>query len=176
MAANSKSVVREISKAAAARDEASRLDTIKVGDNRKAKVSKEDTTSVLGQIRFCLKPENRFAMAWAALLATIVPLSAYWLSHFEVPADYAAGTTWKVIIKLIFVLGALTFSALTVFEWSKRMTKDTRKAIAYTVLVEGAMLASDTNWLGWYTLGLIITINVVAYGVNLILGQKVIQE
>lgn len=177
MAATPKSVVRSISKAQETRDAAAPLETIKVADNRKVKAAKPDVTSLPGMVRYAFSPQNRLSVWLGIPMAAGLPIAAFWFSHVELPADFAAATIswldWCFIVgKILAVLGILVFSALTVYQWGYRAFRDNRKAVGYTVGVELVMLISDTPWLAITMCTVLVGINLIGTVVNIALGQK----
>jgi len=92
-----------------------------------------------------------------------VPVASYQLAHHEVvpgAALYAQPAAWMV-------LGALCFSALTVYGWAKMAFGSGVKALGFVVLLEGVLVASQTPWLALGALGYLVAVNGVATGCRL---------
>lgn len=65
--------------------------------------------------------------------------------------------------------GALC-SSLTVISWGQTILMSLSKAVGFAVLVEGVMLASQTQWLSISALALLVLINAISCAVAL--GKK----
>ena len=124
------------------------------------------TVGVIQQIR--ISWGNKPAFIGGSVLGGVVSLAAFVIEHLEHP------TFWS--IKTAFVAAALLFSAKSVFQWTSKAFQDTSKALGWTVLVEGCMLISDTSWLNFLMLGLLIGINACATGCNLALQDQADHE
>jgi hypothetical protein len=101
----------------------------------------------------------------AALLgatAGLVPVGVFELGHYEI-------TSWSPLkcSKAIIVYAGLVFSALTVLGWSTDMFGSKVKAIGFTALLEGIMMAADAGWLSAIALAYLVAINAVANGCRL---------
>lgn len=128
--------------------------------------TKTETVSVIEQAR--ISTGNPLALSIGAVLGGVVSLAAFVIVHVEHPE------LWS--LKSLFVAGALAFSAKSVFQWTSKAFQDTAKALGWTILVEGCMLISDTSWLNYLMLGLLIGINACATGCNLALQDQADHE
>ncbi len=68
----------------------------------------------------------------------------------------------------LLVAGGLTYSAMTVYSWSKVAFRHSLKAVGFVVLLEGAMTFVPNIWIGLPSLGLLVVINGLATGTNLV--------
>lgn len=86
----------------------------------------------------------------AAIAASFLPVASYVLSHFEAKTQ---PMMWGLVV------AALMFSAPTLVEWAQKWCKSLWKAIGFTCLLEGVMVASSTTWLGAAGLAILVVIN-----------------
>lgn len=121
------------------------------------------TVSVIGQVRHAAR--NPIALSVGAILGGFAPAASFVLAHVE----HAAPDSVKGFIKCLFILGALVFSAKSVYQWTSKAFADGQKAAGFVVVLEGAMLLTDTALLSYAALALLIGINAVAAGCNLAL-------
>ena len=68
----------------------------------------------------------------------------------------------------LLVAGGLTYSAMTVYSWAKIAFKLPLKALGFVILLEGGMTFVPDAWIGLPSLGLLILINGLATGSNLV--------
>jgi hypothetical protein len=68
--------------------------------------------------------------------------------------------------------GGAVFLSLTVIEWGRAILGNLTKAIGFAILVEGVMITTETEWLSFTALGLLIVINSVACAVALALEES----
>jgi hypothetical protein len=94
--------------------------------------------------------------------AGLVPVGVFELGHYEL-------TSWSPLDcpKAASVYAGLVFSALTVLGWSSDMFGSRVKAIGFTALLEGIMMAADARWLSAIALSYLVVINAVASGCRL---------
>lgn len=104
------------------------------------------------------------AAALIGATAGLVPVGVYEVGHFEL-------TSWSPIVcpKAVIVYAGLLFSALTVLGWSSNMFGSRAKAIGFTLLLEGIMMASSAAWLTAIALTYLVLINAAANGCRLAL-------
>jgi hypothetical protein len=96
--------------------------------------------------------------------AGLVPVGVYEVGHHEI-------TSWSPLEcpKALIVYAGLLFSALTVLGWSSNMFGSKAKALGFTLLLEGIMMASNAAWLTAIALTYLVLINAVANGCRLAL-------
>lgn len=118
---------------------------------------------VIRQIRTAFQAQNRLAALVGAVLGGTVPVASFQLAHHEV--NRAVPLVGQVPAWL--VLGGLLFSAITVFGWTREAFGSPVKAAGFCLLIEGALLASQTPWLSFLALGVLVGVNVVATATRL---------
>jgi VIT1/CCC1 family predicted Fe2+/Mn2+ transporter len=129
------------------------------------------TTAELGivdRVKQSMKPNNRVAMTLGAIIGGFIPLATYCTAHLEV---VPTAPLWEQVPTLM-VLGGLIYSALTVFSWAKVAFKHPAKALGFVILLEGTMTFSHLLALSLGALAILIGINAVAAGTQLVLDQK----
>jgi hypothetical protein len=123
------------------------------------------TTNPLAQLRAArYKPIAALIGATAGL----VPVGVYEVGHHEL-------TSWSPLEcpKAVIVYAGLLFSALTVLGWSANMFGSKLKALGFTLLLEGIMMASSAAWLTAIALTYLVLINAAANGCRLALRDTV---
>jgi hypothetical protein len=128
--------------------------------NRIRLLSAREANSVIDQTRIAFSVSAIGSIVGIVLGASI-PLTTYVIAHCE----------WSEVwsIYTILVLGGLLFSAKNVFRWSKDAFRDSWKAFGFVALIEGTMIFSKIQWLGYLGLGILIAINAIASGANLVI-------
>jgi hypothetical protein len=123
-------------------------------------VSAKEADSVIDQARIAFSI-SAIGSVVGIVLGAAIPLTTFMIAHYE----------WKewLSIYTLLVVGGLIFSANSVFFWTKSAFKSTVKALGFVVLIEGAMICSKIDWLGYLGLGILIAINAVASGANLVI-------
>lgn len=113
------------------------------------------------QVRVAFAGENRLALVFGSVFGGFIPLASYFVVHNEV------GWTSHGIAMLVIALGALAFSAKTVWQWGNEVFKhDGWKAGGFVLLLEGVMTLSNQSWLGYAALSILMFVNAVATGVT----------
>lgn len=98
-----------------------------------------------------------------ALVGGLVPWFARTLAHQEVPAAWHAGNHGLALAMVGVVLGCALFSALTVYKFGHAVFGDPRKAIGFTIALEGVMLVSHGTTSA-VALAVLVAINALANG------------
>jgi hypothetical protein len=95
------------------------------------------------------------------LVGLTVPLTTFMVAHYE----------WKEFwsIYSVLIVGGLIFSANSVYFWSKAAFRSSVKALGFVCLVESAMIFSHIRWVTYLGLALLIGINAVSTGANLVI-------
>ena len=119
------------------------------------------TTNPLAQLRIA---RRKPVAALLGATAGLVPVGVFELGHYEL-------TSWSPLEcpKAVIVYAGLVFSALTVLGWSIDMFGGKAKAVGFTALLEGIMMAADARWLSAIALCYLVAINAVANGCRLAL-------
>jgi hypothetical protein len=123
-------------------------------------VSVREANSVIDQARIAFSVSAIGAVI-GILLGSSIPLTTFMISHFE-------WQEWWSIYTLL-IIGGLGFSFKNVYQWGKAAFRDSWKAGAFVLLCEGSMVFSKILWLEWMCLGILIGINAIASGANLVI-------
>lgn len=123
-------------------------------------VSAKEADNVIDQTRIAFST-SAIGTVVGIILGASIPLTTYMLAHYEMKEF------WSVFTFL--VIGGLIFSAKNVFQWGKAAFRDAWKAFGFVALVEGTMVFSKIEWLGYLGLGILIAINAIASGANLVI-------
>lgn len=136
----------------------------------KARVKKEvaksrlveewETNSVIDQIRIAFSVSVIGAVV-GIILGASIPLTTFMIAHHEVKEIWS--------ISALLVAGGLAFSFKNVYQWGKSAFRDAWKAGAFVLLCEGTMVFSKIVWLELMCLGILIGINAIASGANLVI-------
>jgi hypothetical protein len=123
-------------------------------------LSAKDARSVIDQIRIAFSVSAIGAVI-GILIGASIPLATYHTAHYE----------WKEFWSIFSALicGGLLVSAKSVFLWSKDAFRDSWKAFGFVVLIEGTMIFSNTTWLVYMCLGILMFINAIAAGAGLVI-------
>ena len=128
------------------------------------KHTKKTTLPIVTQVKKAFLKKNRIATFAGFILGGFVPVASFTVAHQEAINHHEM---W------ILVGGGLSYSAWTVIKWGMTAFQNTFKAIGFTILAEGTMTFSHTEWLSVAGLVLLVVINGIATGTNLALdGQK----
>jgi hypothetical protein len=136
----------------------------------KVSVSKKSTRVKLLSVRAAdsVIDQARIAFSVSAIgsivgfiLGSSIPLTTFMIAHSE-------WREWFSIYTLL-IIGGLGFSFKNVYQWGKAAFRDSWKAGAFVLLCEGSMIFSKIIWLEWMCLGILIAINAIASGANLVI-------
>ena len=123
---------------------------------------------VVRQVRLAFSRRNLLATCLGILLGGFVPIATYFVAHYDVRTDLPLWVQSDVAI----VLGGLTFSARTVFQWAALAFRSAFKALGFVVLAEGVMTLVHIHWLSIAALCYLVAINGVATGCNLTVQKQ----
>jgi hypothetical protein len=126
-------------------------------------VSIREASSVVDQARIAFSV-SAIGSLIGIILGAAIPLTTYMIAHYEVKE------VWSIFT--VLVLGGLLFSAKNVFKWSKDAFRDSWKAFGFVALIEGAMVFSKIHWISLLGLGILIAINAIATGANLVIKPE----
>lgn len=98
------------------------------------------TVDIVSQLECAVRRPQ--ATLIGALVGGLVPWFARTLAHEEVPDAWTAGSHGLALAMIAVVLGCALFSALTVYKFGRATFGDDRKAIGFTLALEGVMLVS----------------------------------
>ena len=119
----------------------------------------DNSPGIVDMVKRAGHKKNRIAMVAGFVAGGWIPIVTYLVSHFHVEAQ---PQLW------LLVSGGLTYSAMTVFSWAKIAFRHPLKALGFVVLLEGAMTFVPDGWIGLPSLGLLVLINGLATGTNLV--------
>jgi hypothetical protein len=126
------------------------------------------TTDIVSQVECAVRYPQ--ATLIGALVGGLVPWFARTLAHGEVPSAWTSGNHGLAAAMLAVVLGCAVFSALTVYKFGLATFGDRRKAVGFTLALEGVMLVS-TGATSAAALIVLILINALANGSSIALSR-----
>jgi hypothetical protein len=132
-------------------------------------VDRSTTTDVVSQLECAIK--NPHAALIGALIGGLVPWFGRTLAHDQLPSAWTDGNTGLAMTMLAVVLGCAAFSAISVYKFGKAAFGDTRKALGFTLALEGVMLVSHGATSN-VALAVLIAINAVANGSVIALARE----
>jgi hypothetical protein len=126
------------------------------------------TVDIVSQLECAIR--NPHALLIGGLVGGLVPWFARTLAHDQLPATWTSGNHGLAILMLAVVLGCACFSAITVFKFGRATFNDTRKALGFTLAIEGVMLVSQGLTSG-VALAVLILINALGNGSTIALAR-----
>ena len=126
------------------------------------------TTDVVSQLECAIK--NPHAALIGAVIGGLVPWFGRTLAHEEIPDAWTSGSTALALAMLAVVLGCAVFSAISVYKFGKAAFGDAKKALGFTLALEGVMLVSQGATSNM-ALVVLIAINAVANGAVIALAR-----
>lgn len=118
---------------------------------------------VLDQVAIAAKRHNRLALVAGSIMGGFVPVASFQIAHHEVQDN---PVMW------LAVGAGLAYSALSVYAWSKVALRSQWKAVGFCCLMELTMTFSETVWLSYGALALLVAINAIACACQLILDRR----
>lgn len=129
--------------------------------SRHGVTDRSTTTDVVTQLECAIK--NPHAALIGAVIGGLVPWFGRTLAHEGVPTAWSASHHGLAITMVAVVLGCACFSAISVYKFGRAAFGDARKAIGFTLALEGVMLVSSGATSN-AALAVLILINAVANG------------
>jgi hypothetical protein len=126
------------------------------------------TVDIVSQLECAVRRPQ--ATLIGALVGGLVPWFARTLAHEEVPDAWTAGSHALAVVMIAVVLGCAVFSALTVYKFGKATFGDDRKAIGFTLALEGVMLVSH-GATSVVALAVLVVINALGNGATIALAR-----
>lgn len=114
-----------------------------------AKPRKQPTAA---PIKINAAQKRTIGQIFASVAAGFLPIASFVMAHYESKQN---PYLW------ILVAAALAFSAPTLAAWAQKWCGHAVKAWGFTILLEGVMVASHTEWLSFAGLMILIAINAV---------------
>ena len=136
---------------------------VRVKSKRVKLVSVRAANNVIDQTRIAFSVSAIGSLV-GIVIGSAVPLITYTIAHHE----------WKdwLTIYSVLIVGGLLFSANSVFFWTKAAFRSSIKALGFILLVEGAMVFSGIHWVNLLGLSILIGINAVSTGANLVMKPE----
>lgn len=125
------------------------------------------TVDIVSQLECAIQRPQ--ATLIGALVGGLVPWFARTLAHGELPATWAKNHALALVM-LAVVIGCAVFSGLTVYKFGCATFGDKRKAIGFTLAIEGVMIVS-TGTTSVVALAVLILINALANGATIALAR-----
>lgn len=137
--------------------------------SRRTDTDRSATTDIVSQLECAIRYPQ--ATLIGALVGGLVPWFARTLAHDQLPATWSTGSHGLAVAMLAVVLGCALFSALTVYKFGRATFGDTRKAVGFTLALEGVMLVS-TGATSVVALVVLVLINALANGSSIALARQ----
>ena len=136
--------------------------------SRRPATDRSATVDIVSQLECAIRYPQ--ATLIGALVGGLVPWFARTLAHEQLPAAWSNGHGLAIVM-LVVVLGCALFSALTVYKFGRATFGDQRKAIGFTLALEGVMLVSQ-GATSAVALAVLVVINAVANGSAIALARQ----
>ena len=137
--------------------------------SRRQVADRSATVDVVTQLECAIRRPQ--ATLIGALVGGLVPWFASTLAHDQLPAAWSAGSRGLALVMLAVVLGCAVFSAVTVYKFGRATFGDHRKALGFTLALEGVMLVS-TGATSTVALLTLVAINALANGSVIALARE----
>jgi len=129
-----------------------------------------EQSEVVEAVKKAFRKQSRIGAFWGLIKGGFPPIASFVVAHQEIPNVGIESPRGILLACLVF--GALLFSAPTVYEWCKAAFHNAAKAVGFVVLLEGVMVFSHVEWLGYSALALLISINAIQSACNLATRQE----
>ncbi len=123
----------------------------------------ESGAGIVDMVKKAGHKKHRVSMLIGFVLGGWVPAVSYLVVHYHVQDQ---PMLW------LLVGGGMTYSGLTVFSWARVAFKHPMKALGFVIIMEGALIFVPDPWIGLPSLAMLIGINGLACGTNLILDSR----
>ncbi len=135
--------------------------------SRRQATDRSATVDVVSQLECAIRRPQ--ATLIGALVGGLVPWFARTLAHEQLPATWSSNHALAGIM-LAVILGCAVFSGLTVYKFGRATFGDKRKAIGFTLALEGVMLVSS-GATSAVALATLVAINALANGSAIALAR-----
>jgi len=136
--------------------------------SRRMATDRSATTDIVSQLECAIRYPQ--ATLIGALVGGLVPWFARTLAHEQLPATWHSNHGLALVM-LAVVVGCGIFSGLTVYKFGRATFGDVRKAIGFTLALEGVMLVS-TGATSAVALAVLVLINALGNGSNIALARQ----
>lgn len=109
--------------------------------------------------QLCIAVRNPLALVLGGLFGAFAPIASYFVSH----QDWHTKHWLRIVGECVLVLGALVFSAKTVWQWGE-VFWGREKATGFVILTELVLVLSPSEWLSLTALCILVAINTIANG------------
>lgn len=116
----------------------------------KTTASKSRKQPTAAPIKINAAQKRTIGQVMAAVASGFLPIASFVLAHYESKTE---PMLW------VLVAAALAFSAPTLVLWAKKWCGGMVKAVGFSVLLEGVMVFSHTEWLSFAGLIILVAIN-----------------
>jgi VIT1/CCC1 family predicted Fe2+/Mn2+ transporter len=116
----------------------------------KAKVVTSRKQPTAAPIKVSAAQKRTIGQAMASVASGFLPIASFVMAHYESKTN---PLLW------VLVAAALLFSAPTLADWAAKWCGNKYKAWGFTVLLEGVMVASHTEYLSFAGLIILVVIN-----------------
>ena len=137
--------------------------------SRHAVTDRSATVDIVSQLECAIRYPQ--ATLIGSLVGGLVPWFARTLAHDQLPTAWSSGNHGLALVMLAVVLGCACFSAITVYKFGRATFGDQRKAIGFTLAIEGVMLVSHGATSN-VALAVLILINALANGSSIALARQ----
>ena len=127
-----------------------KVEVTKAPKAEKAAAPKTRKQATAAPIKINAAQKRTIGQIMASIAAGFLPIASFVMAHYE-----SAQTPYLWIL----VAAALMFSAPTLADWAYKWAGNKYKAWGFTVLLEGVMVASNTEWLSFGGLIILVAIN-----------------
>ncbi len=135
------------------------------GEPKASAAPKTRKQATAAPIKINAAQKRTIGQIMASVAAGFLPIASFVMAHYESKEN---PLLWAL------VAAALMFSAPTLADWAQKWSGNKYKAWGFTILLEGVMVASHTEWLSFA--GLIILVAINATNAYQLAARKVVAE
>jgi hypothetical protein len=137
--------------------------------SRRPAADRSATVDIVSQLECAIRYPQ--ATLIGALVGGLVPWFARTLAHEQLPETWSDGNHGLALVMLVVVIGCAVFSGLTVYKFGRATFSDQRKAVGFTLALEGVMLVSH-GATSVVALAVLVLINALGNGSNIALARQ----
>ncbi len=135
---------------------------------RREVTDRSATVDIVSQLECAIRRPQ--ATLIGAAIGGLVPWFARTLAHEEIPSTWSTGSHALAALMIAVVIGCAIFSGLSVYKFGRATFGDARKAIGFTLALEGVMLVSS-GATSAVALAVLIAINALGNGATIALAR-----